>query len=244
MLQQGRLYIVVLLALSQMAFASSSHFQTSFSVGPAWYQVKNANIIVSSYETDKNITQITASTPQYRLGVGYYIPNNLRFISNVLFELNWYHSEDVIKGVVWQSGETIFNNYAFYAPFITNRLMLDIKPCLFSFHHFLPYPIFGIGTAWSKTKYYEQTIGSGIDQDSALNLSAQTNAILSFDIGLGFKYEFTEHFGATVEYIYTYLHSLKPSLRSASTASSAIIARQPTFSADVQSLMLGLTWKF
>ena len=120
--------------------------------------------------------------------------------------------------------------------------MLDVKPSLLMLHQLSLYPIFGVGPGWTQFAYHEQVASSDVSGNSFVSLSPKTQVNMAYDLGFGGRYAFGKHLAATVEYIFTYLNTIKPSNQSASLQSNVSIVQAPSFSVYDQSLLFGISW--
>lgn len=245
-------FISLAIGLFNTAFAqtqpSSSLWQIEFGFGPSWYHANSAHTQVTSIERDADKVHSVASTPVYKLGAGYHLFNTTfskrHFLNDLLLELNWYYSKGSINGAVWQYDNAEFNNYSFRTPFTSNRIMLDIKPSLFTFHHLTPYPILGAGMAWTRIAYREAITNPAIPADSFIDLKPATKTQFAYDLGFGLRYPVDHHLSVFMEYLYTNLNNLTPSKRSNSSNSAVTILKAPSFSTYNQSLLFGFNWTF
>ena len=178
----------------------------------------------------------------WKLGIGYYFFDKKleqrKSLNHLLLELNAYYTSGAITGNVWQYQLPLFNNYSFRAPFSSARLMMDLKPSLFTTRDISPYPIVGIGAAWNTIFYQETVTGAGVDPSSALSFTNSTKAQFAFELGAGLKVDLTKHCSTSIEYLFANIGKATPSSPSNSAA-----LKQQTFALITQSLLLGMSWK-
>ncbi len=160
------------------------------------------------------------------------------YLNHLLLEANVYQTFTTLKGNVWQFELPEFNNYSFRAPITSTRLMLDVKPSLFTWSRISPYAILGAGVAWNSVSYRETATAAGISPDSALSLSNNTTTQVAWDVGAGFNVSITDYLSATAEYVYTFLGHGSPAN---GTANDIRLAAAPRFSLQTQSLLFGLS---
>lgn len=222
------------------------HLQFDGAIGPTWYHANTGHVVVSPIERDSSLLNGTASTAIYRLGMGYRLSDGEQplpgYIKDILFQLNWYFSTTTFKGVVWQSGESIFNNYTFRAPITNNRAMLDVKLSILTLHQLSLYPILGIGPEWTQFAYHERVASTDVSANSFVSLNPKTQVNMAYDLGFGGRYALGKHLGVTAEYIFTMLSTVKPSTTRASSLSNVTIVQEPSFSIYDQSLLFGVGW--
>ncbi len=213
--------------------------------GPTWFSSNQSKMIVSSNETDTTKTKSVTNGFSYKVGVGYHLLapyfSQRTYLNDLLFELNFYYTSATVKGGSWQYQYSLANNYNFRAPFSSARLMLDFKPAIFSYYHFSPYPILGIGNAWNSLSYYESPT-PGFPANGAANLNSRTISKVAYDVGAGLRYAITPHASVSLEYLYYRLGSQSPSGHG--TANSLAIISPPSFFIYSQSLLLNASWTF
>lgn len=219
------------------------NLEISASLGSNRLRTHNTHLVISPFETDDNLVSSVGSKTAWKLGVGYYlwdqVPVQAAFLSRVLLELNVYHTANEIHGSTLQYELPIFNNYFFSAPIASTRVMLDFKPTLITVQNFSPYLILGVGNAWNSMAYYE-TAKDGIDPTSVLLLSNHTTTRLVGDLGVGLSVSFNERLSANAEYIYSVLGNNHPSQIPAMQVS---LMSPPSFSSQIYSILFGLSLK-
>lgn len=224
---------------------SMSAIQVSAAGGVDWINTNNTNLIITAFETDSVKVRHTQYGAVWKLGVGAYFFQNVlcchQYLNQLLLELNYYHSEATIDGDVWQYELPQFNNYSFRAPHASDRLMLDLKPTLFTWQHFSPYAILGAGFTWNKLSYRERVTGVGVDPTSFLSIGKNTTTNLAYDLGFGIKVDIQCNVSASLEYLYTYLGHASPNN---TNTSLAVLSIPPKFNISTQSILLGVNWKF
>jgi opacity protein-like surface antigen len=223
---------------------SNKNLEFSAAVGPNWAHTPSTYLVVSPFETDSVLKNNISNSATWKLGVGYhFFADQLQqrsFFNDFLVELNFYQSWATINGNVWQYQLPQFNNFTFKAPLTSYRLMLDVKPGLFTVSRISLYPILGIGNSWNDIAYNETVTGTGVPAGSNYLLGRSTNTNFAYDLGVGLRADITEHISASLEYLYSNLGNISPS--STSKNSNAIISA-PTFDVYNQSLLLGISWK-
>ncbi len=229
------------------AATPSGPWEISAAAGANWLHASDANTVFSyvvPIETDNNFVQRTTDSAIWKLGFGYHLfQNQLQhrdFLNDLLLGLNYYHTKASIYGVTEAFGAPVFN---FHAPMQSQRLMLDIKPQLFTYQRISPYAILGLGYAWNKINLDEFAFPNalGIEQSDAYSLNSATSSHLAYEAGLGLRLAFTQHLSGTLEYLYAGLGNATPG---ASTDLDNPIARSPDFNLHTQSLLLGINWSF
>jgi opacity protein-like surface antigen len=229
---------------SQTADKSCKHFEFSAAGGVNWYNAPNTRLIISPFETDLIQVDHSSNKGTWKLGLGYYLfadkMQNHSYLNRLLMEVNVYQTAGTLNGRVWQYELPEFDNYLFRSPIKTTRLMLDIKPNLFTWNRISPYIILGAGSAWSRVSYNEAVAQIDIDPESRLFLPYSTKAKAAFDLGGGFNVGLSNCLSATVEYIYAFLgNGFSPSY----THYRVNLAKAPRFSLHTQSLYFGLSLK-
>lgn len=218
--------------------------QFSAAGGFNWVKSNNNNLYVSPFETDSNRIIGISNQPSWKVGAGYSLFQDLlsqrNWLSALLLELNFYHSAATIKGDVWQYQLPQFNNYSFRAPFISNRLMIDVKPTLFTFHTVSPYLIMGAGVTWNTMSYNQSVTGVDVNPASYISLGKHTHTQVAYDLGFGVNKTITNHLSASVEYLYTSLGKASPA---SNPNNSITIDHSPTFTLRNQAVLFGLNWK-
>lgn len=229
------------------AFLSDNKLEFSALVGPTWPHPATGHINISQYERDTLIMQRVGDAAVFRFGVGYHVPTlffeNRNVLNDFLVELNWYvTTRATVKGVVWQSGESLFTNYAFKSQLSSNRLMLDIRPALLTKYKTSIYPIFGIGAAWVRMTYSESVLNNSVNPQSFISVNPNTTTQFAYDLGVGLRYPVAKNCKLLVEYLYTNLRHSVASSQSNSVLSNATLMSPPQFSFSNQSLMFGASW--
>lgn len=236
-----------LLSFVTPAFAhqSSNNFEISVAGGANWMQANNSSYVISPYETDRLVVNHIANNAVWKAGVGYhFFAEKLKqqtFLDDLLLELNYYHSSATMRGNVWQYQLPQFNNYSFAAPITSNRLMLDVKPNLFTCYHFSPYAIFGAGITWNKMSYTEAATGIDVDPASSAALKNQTTTHAAYDLGAGVRFDLNSHFGVFAEYLYTNLGHASPS---STPKNTVMMVSSPKFSVRSQAVLFGVSCNF
>ncbi len=233
------------LLASSFSSASLKNIDLSISVGPSWTHSDNTRSVISTYETDSILVSHVTKSALWRAGVGYHFfaskLERRRFLNDLFVQLNLYHSEQTIRGNIWQYQYSQFNNYRFAVPLDSLRLMLDVKPSLFTYYHLSLYPIAGLGVAWNKLSYRENVqSGSGVTSDSRLFLGVNTDSQFAYDFGAGLRADLTDHLSASLEYLYTNLGDATPSMPA---KNGVLLSSPPTFNLSTQAVLFGFAWK-
>lgn len=222
--------------------------EVSIGAGPTFYRVNKGHVQISDYERDTSDPGNITTTGIYRIGAGYYLFKNYftadSFFNSLLAELNLYHSNIVIKGLVNQDGQIDLQNYRFHAPFTSTSLMLDFKPGFLAYGKLSPYAIIGLGVAWNQMNYQEYVLSEDVPADSFVALASRTKQDFTYDLGLGARYEINQHYSCSLEYIYNHLGNATPNSTNASSASAVNILIPPTFTLYTQSVFLNLIYNF
>lgn len=235
--KKGKLFSLTFLFLATDANAMVKHAEISAAGGIAWYQKHDTHLMISSFETDNIKVSQSTTHGAWKVGLGYpLLEDTLPYFNRLLLNLNIYQTSTTLRGVVWQYGQSQFDNYDFKAPTKSTRLMLDLKPSFFTWQSTEPYVILGIGAAWNSLAYREAVAATDININSILLLSKRTTSYLAWDFGAGYKIALTNHLSASVEYIYAILGHSSP----AHDPGGVLLAVVPKFSLQNQSLLLGL----
>ena len=221
----------------------SNKLKYSIAIGPSWTAKDNAEMTISPYETDSVVTQHASRGGLFKLGLGYDFSDptwqNRNFFNALLIELNLYHQSTTLTGDVWQYQDASFNTYSFTAPLSSTRLMLDIKPNLYTWHQSSFYPILGLGASWNNLDSFNETaIDPEVDSNSALRLTGHTRVSFAYDLGVGMAWSITKNLSTSLEYLYT---NFGTASTSSVSSSEATLSSGPQFSLASQSLLFGLT---
>jgi len=216
--------------------ASTLFDNTEFSIaaGPSRIQTNNSQLFISPYETDSLLVNHLTNSISEKIGVGK------KFLNRFLIELNLYRDSGSINGNVLQFQLPQFNNYTFQQTVHTTRFMADLKPDLFLWKNISPYPILGLGMAWSDVNYNETLTNNDMDAASAISLSSKRNSNFAYDLGFGLRVGLTQKMSASLEYIYTHIgnvsaaNSLQNGLR---------VMSSPIFTIRNQSILCGIIFK-
>ncbi len=247
-MQNALCFFTLILSSALFAYTPPSpdffkNVEVSAAIGPNWSRATSANLIVTPYETDSLLVTHVTSGLAGKIGVGYHFfaeqLSQRQFLNDLLVEINGYQSVGTIRGNVWQYQMPQFNNYNFNAPLTSTRLMLDLKPSLFTLKSVSLYPILGLGIAWNDVYYNENVTGAGIAARSAEALGSHTNNDFAYDLGVGLRLPVSARLSATLEYVYTSLGNVSP----AGSPNGATLTSPPTFKVRNQSALLGLSWK-
>lgn len=230
--------------LAQATYASPTNLDISAAIGPSWYDAGNGHMQVTSDENDTMRTSGASGSATYRVGVGYhFLATQLatrQFLNDLLIQLNYYHSNTTINGQVAEFGSDCCVNYAFKAPTTSNRLMIDVKPSLFTVWHLSPYITAGAGIAWNQMNLTESPYGAQY-APGTVKLPDNTNQNFAYDLGVGIRGDITKNLSASIEYLSTHLGDNEPSSNS---STQQAILDAPDFPIFVQSILFGLSWKF
>src|SRR5690349_16523624 len=73
-----------------------NNLEVSAAGGVNWYNVPNTHLVISPYETDSNRVNHVATDGAWKVGVGYYLFENLlqqqHYLNHLLFEVNVYQT--------------------------------------------------------------------------------------------------------------------------------------------------------
>ncbi|MFI4919154.1 MAG: outer membrane protein [Legionellales bacterium] len=223
------------------------NFEISAAGGVAWYQVADADLVISPFETDRNTVNHISMNGAWKAGLGYYLFKDRGFTSEVqqylnhfLLEVNAYQTKTTLTGSVWQFDIPAFNNYSFSAPITSTRLMFDFKPNLFTWWRVSSYALLGVGATWNTVSYNETVTGAGVSPASALSFSNNTTTQVAWDVGAGLRVAITDNLSATAEYVYAFLGHGAPAN---GLTNDGNLTTAPRFSLQAQSLLLGFSLK-
>lgn len=229
----------VLLTISAQSFSSK---KMEFSIAGGFNQthIKNTSLTISPYETDSVLIKQLHDSGMWKVGIGsYFFDEHREFFNSFLLELNFYRSEGDIDGVVWQYQLPQFNNYGVYAPYSNTRLVVDVKPGLFTWNAISPYLILGIGATWNSMSYQETVAGVEDQPGSNLILNNKISTHFAYDLGVGSRVTLDKHLSVSIEYLYTYLSQMSPGREE---TNSVQLTSAPIFRLYNQALLFGLTW--
>ncbi len=238
------IYSVLLTPIAANAIAPNifKELEVSSAAGPSWSTSSNSYVQPTWFETDLNhVDNVTHST-SYQMGIGYHLfAEQLRqrqFLNDFLVQLNFNHNSATINGMVWDASNPAYQNQRFQAPFTSNRLMIDLKPSLYSYLRTSVYAIGGLGIAWNTLSYTETQNNSGLP---IIIAPASTAKNLAYDLGFGFKSKINEHLSASLEYVSTHLGHMQSAAYS--TGSQALY-NAPSFPVRTTCALLGFSWTF
>jgi opacity protein-like surface antigen len=206
---------VFLLFSSVSSIASVHDFEISGALGFSDLNSNDGSYQFSRHSLPPDILKKdrTSRSLNYKVGIGYNLftekLSENRFLNNLLLELNFYRSAGSIYGKTYAFGEPppVGDDIDFQLNIDNNmRLMLDIKPSLFTWRGFSPYVVLGAGIGWIKTNYQEynhNNPGTGATVNSATSRNFVSEG------GVGLKYEVNEHASLFLEYLYTRYGKLK-----------------------------------
>lgn len=231
------IYTLVSITASAQAMPQFSYdnLEVSAAYGFAQTTSNSPQIYVSNHENDQLVVNKVSSTPVYKLGIGY------TFLNQLLVELNYYGGTESVKGNVWQYQSEAFNNYSFNTSIRSKRLMLDIKPNLFTLDRVSFYPILGVGMAWNSSAYTENYTTSDAQPNSATLLNTNTKASPAYDLGAGFSMKATQKLNLSIEYIYSNLGTVE--LNNMPT-NGGTLNSPPRFKLHNQDVLFGASWSF
>jgi|GEM_PF-3828602 len=225
------------------ALQLNDHWMWSLALGNSWFQTRNATLQITSDERDLAVVSQSTNNILYSAGMGYHAFSDQlaqnKYFTDLLIQLNYYYSSSTVKGNVWAFESINCDNFLFKAPMRTSRLMLDLKPELFTYRGFNSYGIFGAGASWNKMSYTESAI-NGTDPIGAATLQGHSNVTVAYDLGVGINKPITKNIDASIEYLYTSLGNIEPSINSLTQQS---IVRAPSFSMQSQSVLARLNWR-
>ena len=156
-------------------------------------------------ESDTFITDRATRQLNTKNGIGYNLPikamQKNKILNNILLELNFYNFSGSAYGEVSRFGAPPqFVDFTLNVE-SNSRLMLDIKPILFTRHGFSPYIILGTGIGWIKTTYHSYNHNMPVNQERTT--ASSTNKKLVLEGGGGLSYAFNNHVGVSLEYLFT-----------------------------------------
>ena len=250
LIQVNRVFCLSLCFLSCSVFAEASsdfdptkNFELSLGMGVSSFMWNNGTIQATATETDKLSSANDYISMLEKAGVGYHLFSDAlskrKYLNDLLLELNLYHSHAAIHGAVWQYQQSNLDNYTFNAPIDSTRLMLDVKPNLFTQANFSPYPIVGVGMSWNKLSYSKSPAYSGVSDYT--NLDSEFNRRIAYDLGFGVHYHVTQHVNTSLEYLYNRLGHLSSSNNLISGQASSSPASILTHS---QNILFNVSWQF
>jgi opacity protein-like surface antigen len=228
---------------------SVDKFEIIGGLGIAKLRAGNAELAVTRSETDrlKQTNANSFNTTATQLGVGYvhYFVNTQQYPDQILWftsiepELNFYTlTGGSIKGNVWRFGNSNFNQLSYEIPVRSMRLMLDAALTVASYNQLSLYGIAGIGNAWNRISYKDQDGSSDSCANQNLSLDGNTSSHFAWEVGAGLTYEFNQHIGLSIEYLYTYLGTVKTSARGNTGNISVPIAAPARFNLKPQTALL------
>lgn len=220
--------------------------EVSVAAGPTWTNASNGYLKVdSSVPPDLDHVNDVSKSTSYQIGVGYHLFAeqlvDRQFFNDLLVQVNYLHDSATIKGSVWSGGYPQSQRLSFRAPFTSDRLMVDVKPSLFTYANVSAYPIAGLGIAWNNIAYNE-TAYPAYSNFPDVDCPAATSKNLVYDLGFGFRSKITEHLSATLEYVNTHLGRMQPD--NTSTGKVTTIISPPNFPMHSTTVLLGLSWRF
>ena len=237
---------LLLLPVASMAFDASTFkdFEVSVAAGPTWGDTSNTYVQSTRIEVDMNHVDNVSTSTSYQIGVGYHLfadkLADQQYFNDFLVQLNLIHSsESTISGTVWADNNPNIQNQSFKAPYTSTRLMLDLKPTLFSIDRMSFYPIAGLGIAWNRISYSQELI-DGSDWYT-IDAPAATSKNLAYDLGFGVRGKITENLSATLEYMTTHLGGMEPA--DYSTGAQPMYDA-PNFNVRTDNILFGLSWRF
>jgi opacity protein-like surface antigen len=236
--------LLLILILSPVAYAIPANLDVSAAVGPSWYDTNNSHMQVTSDENDTMRVSGASGAATYRVGMGYhFFATQLatrKFINDFLVQLNYYHGNTTINGQVMEFGSDCCVNYGFKAPVTSDRLMVDVKPSLFTVWHISPYVVAGAGVTWNQMSLSESPYGA-LFAPGTVKLPNDTDQNVAYDLGVGIRADISKNLSASIEYLSTHLGNAEPS---SSSSTQQTILSAPDFPIFVQSILFGLNWKF
>lgn len=227
------------------AYSLQSPFELSLGVGPSWFTANDATLQTTSIEYDKALVNNVSAGAVKKIGIGYHLSPSLfqsKYLSDVLVELNYYHVTGAINGEVWLGGDSNYPYWTFRAPLSSSRLMLDVKPALYNNQNFSAYPIVGAGVAWNKLAFNESTTFSGAESQSAYTtLASGVNRRVSYDLGLGMRYQLAMHLSTSMEYLFNQQGKFTSSQDS---NDGRAVLSAPSFLTRSQNVLWNVSWQF
>lgn len=246
-------YIVSLILIcSSFAVAADpytsnlNNFELSLNVGSQWSQAANTSVIVTQpYETDDIYVNHVSNATLLDIGFGYHFSTknfiNQKFIDDLLLQINLSRSTETTTGSVSRYQSSQFNNYNFNAPIVTEKLMLDFKPTLITYHQLSFYPTFGAGIAQNKTAYNEISSETGVDPSSVYLLNNNHHTNFAYEIGAGSRFTITKNVSASLDYLYINSGKFIPS---GTSTDGSTLSTAPVFKIRSQAVTAGINFKF
>jgi len=217
-------------------------FDFSFAVGPMWTQANTAYMRVTPSDVNADVISHTSVNALYTFGIGYHVLSQATqrsYLNDLLLQLNYYYTTTNISGQAWDYLSSECNNQFYTAPLHSSRVVIDVKPQLFTYKSFSPYVLVGAGASWNNLKYTESP--NGDYAVSSISLGTHTNQNIIYDLGAGINMQWRPEFSFALEYLYTSLGNLAPG--SYSQSAQQIVA-PPLFKVATQALLARVSWHF
>lgn len=204
----------ILVAIPTSTSAAKKHFaknwQISGALGLSQLGVSDSKYTFNpgnTIEPDDLVVKRGTHQLHTKVGIGYNLfaerlaQNNM--FTNLLVEVNFYNFSGAVYGKVEQYDSPSSNDIDFALDIKSNRrLMLDLKPYLYTYRGFSPYLIIGAGVGWIETEYREINNNNSVNR-KRVNAPLNTSRQLVIEGGGGINYAFNQHFGCYIEYLFT-----------------------------------------
>jgi opacity protein-like surface antigen len=210
----------------------------------------NSHLNVTSSETD---TLIQTNNNKWnnggaQLGIGYNYPlfgsllysDKIQWFTAIEPELNFYYANIKNTGDVYRFDSSAFNDLTYNMNINSKRLMIDAGLTVASWRSFSVYALGGMGKAWNRIDYNDNTNADDPCPEQRINLNSHTSGDFAWEAGTGVKYTINNRVGVSFAYLYTDFGTQKTD----NTGNSGTITA-PTLSSNsipfhTQSLLLGL----
>lgn len=226
-------------------FSSESHFVLSENVGPTNLSVGDSQIEVSELETDTLHQTNNGNVNQFSFGVGYAMPLNDRWFTEIKPMLNFYYFTHVVAGRVYRYEDPLFDNYQYEVSLNSSRLMLDVYLNVLAIQRFSLFILGGVGDSWNRVGYQDKPIYDV--PNGGISLVDQTNNGFVWEGGAGLAYSVQENFEIYVQYLYTKFKEIQTAdhgrVNDYLVESSPIGVSPAQFSLHSQAILFGLNIK-
>jgi len=228
-----------------------NHFEVIGALGIAKLNQGNSTIGVTSSETDGLVQTNSNSWNTFaaQLGAGYiyYFRNTpiktgqVQWFQSIEPQLNIYQlSSNSIRGNVWRFNDPDFIQLNYDIPIHSTRLMLDAALDVATWKKLSIYAKGGIGEARTRVGYSDAYNASSGCTDQNLSLSSRTNSTFAWEAGAGFRFDFNQRIGVSLEYLYADLGKVKTSATGSSGTITSPMIVPAQFTLRTQTALLGL----
>jgi opacity protein-like surface antigen len=210
------IFVFFISCLLNPAFAETELpvWEAQIQAGAAFVHSGNANLGVTTSETDTLASTNDPTAFHGGVGVGYLrplkkTPENWNGFTYLKPAINFYFLSTMhFEGDVYEFQEPSLNNDNYQMNVQSQRFMFDLSTDLLNWKNWSITGLAGLGIAWNESKYSDYG-NQSFNQGERLTLNRYTAAQFAWEVGAGLRYQMSEKWSLSLDYLYTDLGKAK-----------------------------------